>query len=56
MIMAALGGESACYDLNCDGIVDTVDVAIFQAHLGHNCTNWIGNEESSWGAIKSICR
>jgi hypothetical protein len=56
MIMAALGGTGVCYDLDCDGIVTVADVAIFQMHFGHACDDWIGTEESTWGAIKSIYR
>lgn len=54
LFLAAMGTSDVCADLNCDGTVDASDMAIFYSHFGHNCEDWIGTEESSWGAIKSI--
>jgi hypothetical protein len=51
---SAMGGSAPCYDLNCDGIVDNADLAIFLAHKNHNCDQIIGVQELSWGAIKSM--
>jgi len=50
-----IGTSNACYDLNCDGIVDNVnDFAILQHHYLHRCEEPIGAEESTWGSVKSF--
>jgi hypothetical protein len=51
---SAMGSSTSCYDLNCDGIVNTADLTIFLAHKNHNCDQIIGTEDRSWGAIKSM--
>jgi hypothetical protein len=51
---SAMGSSAPCYDLNCDGIVDALDMAIFTAHWDHNCDQIIGARELTWGAIKSM--
>jgi hypothetical protein len=53
-ITGAIGSTEACYDLNCDGIVDATDLAIFNTHMNHACETLVGVEESSWGVIKSM--
>jgi len=50
-----VGTTDACYDLNCDGTVDSVhDYAILEDHYLHACDEPIGVEGSTWGSIKSI--
>lgn len=53
-ILGALGTSSVCHDLDCSGIVDAADVAIFQMHYIHECNDWIGAESASWGKIKKV--
>lgn len=48
-----------CLDMNCDGIIDDFDLwwsDFITNHLGHSCDQWIGTDNRSWGAIKSIYR
>jgi len=54
IILANLGGYDYCSDLYCDGVVTGDDHQILLAHMNHNCDEWIGTEDSSWGAIKSL--
>ena len=54
ILLANIGTNDVCSDLNCDGVVDETDHEILLDHRGHDCNDWIGNEESSWGAIKSL--
>jgi len=53
IIMNNLGMDDVCSDLNCDWIVDGADHQILLSHMNHNCDNWIGTEESTWGEIKA---
>jgi hypothetical protein len=44
-------------DLDCDqGVVDSADLAILQAHLNHICGGATPARPSSWGRIKTIYR
>ncbi|UCD20255.1 MAG: hypothetical protein JSU64_03710 [candidate division WOR-3 bacterium] len=56
LLLDEMGGSSTCYDLNCDGIVDELDLEIVDLHFNHYCEQMVDTEESSWGLIKSIYR
>jgi hypothetical protein len=43
-------------DLNCDGLVNSTDVAIATSHSDHNCQGIVPTEGQSWGKVKAIYR
>jgi hypothetical protein len=48
-------GSSACRsDYNCDGVVDELDWAIFEAHYGHACKSTVIGVEEGPGAIPTV--
>ncbi|UCF04834.1 MAG: hypothetical protein JSV33_13050 [bacterium] len=63
IVVENYGSPYHCYDMNCDGVVNSLDTypwipmlcaPLCPTHLGHNCSHIIGTKASTWGAIKQI--
>lgn len=46
------GAYATGKDLNCDGVRDAADVAVFEAHAGHLCDAVVPVRPRAWGALK----
>jgi len=55
-VTAAEGGALPQDDIDCNGVIDSADVAIVNAHLGHLCADNLPTIPRSWGTVKAIYR
>jgi hypothetical protein len=55
-ITALIGTTDATADLDCNGVVDAADVAVFQRHRFHACPLVVPARSRSWGGLKTIYR
>jgi hypothetical protein len=55
-IQAAQGTSDPSCDLDCSGLVDAADLAIFERHRFHACPLVVPTAPGSWGRLKTIYR
>ena len=55
-IQALVGTNDRTADLDCNGVVDATDLAIFAEHQFHACTVLVPTRHQSWGGLKLIYR
>jgi hypothetical protein len=56
LVAAAIGGSDLTRDLDCDGFVTSIDLAVVSTHLGHHCGGTTLARPWSWGRTKVIYR
>jgi hypothetical protein len=56
ILLSKLGTNDPTADLNCDGLANETDFAIFQGHLGHRWQGATPAARTTWGALKTIYR
>lgn len=50
------GPYDASADLNCSGALESGDLAVLDAHLGHTCAAVVPTLPGTWGRLKTIYR
>jgi len=55
-IQGAQGSSDPSCDLDCSGLVDAADLAIFERHKFHACPLVVPTVPGSWGRLKTIYR
>jgi hypothetical protein len=53
---AKVGTADHSADFDCDGDVDTADLALLNGHLGHSCDVATPAKPRSWGSLKVVYR
>jgi len=56
LLEAKIGTRDVTGDLDCNHLVDSSDIAILRAHLGHASQHAVPVEPRTWGALKLIYR
>jgi len=56
IIQGKLGTSDPTADLNCDGVVNSADLAIANAHLGHHSEAATASSRATWGRLKMTYR